>query len=189
MASGMSRRFGSNKLMIKDINNKPLLENILERLSNYVFDQDEKILIYRDEEIKSLGDKYDFKTVLNNEYLQGKSASIKLGVNNSNLDSLGYMFFVGDQPMISYETIKAIRDRGVLKDKIIVPIYYENEIKKIGNPLYFPKRFAKDLLKLDKDDGGRTLIDYYEDEVIYLKIGSPIEFFDIDRKEDLNKFK
>lgn len=190
MASGMSKRFGENKLLFKAFNGMPIVENILLKLSDRAFRGDERLLVCRDEEVRQMGRKYGFTIIDNSKYREGKSASVKAGVRASDSKNRGLMFFVGDQPFISIETISRIKDKGIEENKIVVPLYTDDSGKeRRGNPVYFPSRFKEDLLKLEGDDGGSIVIRSNLDEVLFYRVGDSSEFFDIDRKSDLEKIK
>ncbi len=72
MASGFSKRMGQNKLLMK-YNNKFLIEYTLDIISNCNFK--EKILVTQYEEIKKLGEKLNFKVVINKYPNKGQSES------------------------------------------------------------------------------------------------------------------
>lgn len=190
MASGLSRRFGENKLLFKPFENRPMIENIFKILEDEKFEEDEKIVVYKDLEIKRIADKFNFKSVENRRYTYGKSESIKCGVRNASDETEGFMFLVGDQPFISRETIKRLKEKGIKEKNIVVPIYKDNYGKmRRGNPIYFPRKFKKELLNLTSDDGGINIIEANKEKIIFYEVGSSIEFFDIDTKEDLIKLK
>lgn len=190
MASGLARRFGDNKLL-SDLNGKPVAEHILSKLSSISGLNYEKILVYRNEELRELGEKYGFKTVENTEYEKGQSESIKAGVKSASNDSEGYMFFVADQPFVSCETVKKIAEAGTEnKDSIVIPftkIPEPNDSSRIkrGNPVFFPLDLKCQLLELEGDSGGREVIRNNEDRMVLFEIDNILEFYDIDTKEDL----
>ena len=96
MASGFSRRMGENKLLMK-YNNKFLIEYTLDVISKCNFK--DKLIVTQYEKIKEIGENLDFKVVKNKYPNRGISESIKLGIKNCE-ESEGYMFFVGDQPLL-----------------------------------------------------------------------------------------
>lgn len=179
MASGFSRRMGRDKLMI-EINGETILEKVIKTAKNSKLDK--ILLIYRRDEIRDIGLKYNLKTIYNPDAILGQSESVKLGVLNSH-ESSNYMFFVADQPYLETEVIDRLIDSFKLEGKITVPYFTD----KFGMPLIFPNRFRDELLNTSGDKGGREIIRdnpnlvkkvYFDDE----KLGK-----DIDSPEDLNE--
>ena len=149
MASGFSKRMGLNKLLMK-YNDKFLIEHTLEKISQCDFA--EKIIVTQYEEIEKLTD--NFKVVINENAHKGQSESIKLGVKSSEKCD-GYMFFVADQPLINQKDIeKLIRVFRENKDFIVIPKYKE----KRGNPVIYPSLYKEEILRLEGDKGGKSII-------------------------------
>lgn len=178
MASGHSRRLGRDKLFLK-CGEKTLIEMTIERLQETSLD--EIVVVYRDDRVLELIDKYRVKTVYNGNSELGQSESIKLGILNSSVDTDGYMFTVADQPFIKGETIEKLM--GIFKrDKSKIALLKSGE--KNGNPVIFPRACREELLSLEGDTGGRALIENHGDSLSYLAVKER-ELFDIDTESDV----
>ena len=176
MASGFSKRMGLNKLLMK-YNDKFLIEHTLEKISQCDFA--EKIIVTQYEEIEKLTD--NFKVVINENAHKGQSESIKLGVKSSEKCD-GYMFFVADQPLINQKDIeKLIRVFRENKDFIVIPKYKE----KHGNPVIYPSLYKEEILRLEGDKGGKSIIKS-SNKIKYVEVEENT-LFDIDNKDDFNK--
>lgn len=176
MASGFSKRMGLNKLLMK-YNDKFLIEHTLEKISQCDFA--EKIIVTQYEEIEKLTD--NFKVVINENAHKGQSESIKLGVKSSEKCD-GYMFFVADQPLINQKDIeKLIRVFRENKDFIVIPKYKE----KRGNPVIYPSLYKEEILRLEGDKGGKSIIKS-SNKIKYVEVEENT-LFDIDNKDDFNK--
>ena len=232
MASGLSKRMGENKLLLR-YKGKTFIETILEKVLNCDFylvnlvtshveiekilredydivneikvvqnieeekpiscilpelaeweklpqlPEQEELLGYP--EISVLTEPVTNKKIIitmNQNPHAGISESIKLGIKKlKSCDA--YMFFTGDQPELTIETIKKIMDKAG-RDKIIVPRYN----RKNGSPVLFGADFRDELLSLEGDTGGKQIIKRYVNNVEYLDIENPREGFDIDTKEE-----
>ena len=176
MASGFSKRMGLNKLLMK-YNDKFLIEYTLEKISQCDFA--EKIIVTQYEEIEKLTN--NFKVVINENAHKGQSESIKLGVKSSERCD-GYMFFVADQPLINQKDIeKLIRVFRENKDFIVIPKYKE----KRGNPVIYPSLYKEEILRLEGDKGGKSIIKS-SNKIKYVEVEEDT-LFDIDNKDDFNK--
>lgn len=177
MASGFSIRMGQNKLLMK-YNNKFLIEYTLNIISECDFKQ--KILVTQYEEIKEFGEKLNYKIVSNMFPNKGQSESIKLGVKNCDYCE-GYMFFVGDQPLINkQDTEKLIKVFKEDTDYIVIPKYKDSS----GNPVIYPSAYKEQLLNLKGDKGGKSIIKSSH-KIKYVNV-SENTLFDIDNIDDFN---
>lgn len=177
MASGFSKRMGKNKLLMK-YKNKFLIEYTLEKICKVNFK--EKVIVTQYEQIKEIGENLNFKIVVNKSSSKGQSESIKLGIKNC-CDSEGYMFFVGDQPLLNKGDIeKLIKVFSEDKSYIVIPKYKES----CGNPVIYPKKYKEDILKLEGDKGGKSIIKS-SNKIKYVNVCENT-LFDIDNIDDFN---
>lgn len=177
MASGFSNRMGQNKLLMK-YNDKYLIEYTLNIVSKCNFKN--KILVTQYEEIKKLGEELNYNVVINNYPNKGQSESIKLGVKNSS-KCYGYMFFVGDQPLLNKSDIESLVE--IFKedtDYIVIPKYKD----RCGNPVIYPIKYKEQILKLEGDKGCKQIIKS-SDKIKYVDV-SKNTLFDIDNIDDFN---
>lgn len=178
LASGLSKRFGSNKLL-ESINGKPMVYYALKAAKESSLEK--IVLIYKDDEVKNIAKQFNIPCILNKKYALGQSEGIKIGVKAyCNEDS--FMFIMADQPFLTPSTINKLIEQFKSKDKIIVPKYKGRN----GSPVIFPKRFIKDLLNLHGDVGGKKIIKKNPLNVEFCYLNSEKELIDIDNKETLN---
>lgn len=180
MASGFSSRMGVDKLQIS-FRGKPLLSYVLDLVSHINFKS--KVIVYRDNSLLELIKKFPIKAIFNNGAAGGQSESIKRGIINSP-DSLGYIFFTGDQPFLNINTVnlllKAFENNP---KKIIIPIYKQIQ----GNPVIFPSIFKEELLGLSGDVGGRSIIRNHPNDILKVAINEEAPLMDIDTLNDYYK--
>ena len=177
MASGFSRRMGENKLLMK-YNNKFLIQYTLDTISKCNFE--DKVVVTQYEKVKEIGENLNFKVVINEHSNKGQSESIKLGIKNCK-ESEGYMFFVGDQPLLEGKDIeKLIEVFNEDTSYIVIP-----QCKgKCGNPVIYPKKYKKDILNLEGDKGGKSIIKS-SNKIKYVNVCEDT-LFDIDYIDDFN---
>lgn len=177
MASGFSKRMGFNKLKL-EYNNISLLENCLKKLSSIPFN--EVLVCGREEWIKSLSEKYNFKYLNNLNAHLGQSESIKLGVKNSS--GKGITFFTADQPLLNEKTILTLYYNFLKTNLITIPIVNNNRF----SPVFFPDEKKAEFLKLEGDSGGKPIIKSTP-LINLISFSSEKEFSDIDTEEDYGK--
>lgn len=182
MAAGQSKRMNQDKLTMK-IKEKCIYEYIFETINKCIDCFRDVVVVAKEEVILTKAADVGFKAVKNEQSYLGQSESIKLGLKNS-YKADGYMFFTADQPFISEETIKELAMTFEKNsNSIVVPCY--NGIN--GSPVIFPEIFKEELLKLQKDTGGKTIIKHNLDKTIKVYIYSEDEHVDIDTMEDYEK--
>ncbi|MGN1318602.1 MAG: selenium cofactor biosynthesis protein YqeC [Lachnospirales bacterium] len=176
LASGLSKRFGSDKPLY-NINNKPIFlypyENALKlkEETNYI---DDIIVVSRFDEIKNYC--VNSKYIENRDYKEGISASIRLGVKNSNKDN-AIMFMVCDQPFTKYESLCEMIKGFINSSKSFAALC--DRYKNIGNPCIFSHKYKKELLLLKGDRGGKAIIKKHIEDIFLYKV-EEIELFDMD---------
>lgn len=179
MASGISKRFGSNKL-IAQLNGKPLIEYSVSIANMNEFC--ESVLVTRSNEI-ALACK-DLIPVLTHDYPL-KADAICLGIeklleSNNNLD--GMIFLQADQPLIKETTIKKLCETFRKSPNSICRVCFG---KIIGTPVIFPKILFDELKNIKDGNGGVSIINRHIDLVTNVDAYEQIELLDIDTPDDL----
>ena len=189
MASGKSKRMGTNKLLL-EYRGITFIENTLEKVLNENFY--ELAIVISDKKVrkkcqdyikKSEKDEKKIYIVDNKKSEKGQSESIKIGLKTLGKCD-GYMFFSCDQPFLTSDTIKKILQNFKTKG-ITIPEYNG----KRSLPVIFGKNFKNELLKLEGDTGGKTVISNHPDKIKIVEIENSDEGRDIDTKEDYEMLK
>ena len=183
MASGFSKRMNRDKLTL-DFKGVSVIERVIKAVK--VSEVDHIIMVYRKEELREIGMRQGITTVFNSKAQLGQSQSIKLGIEASPIETRGFMFFVGDQPFLNPVIInKLIQVFHVSKYPIIVPKYNG----KRGNPVIFSPILKNELLEVNGDEGGRTIIKRRYDEVKFVPFEHSLVGRDIDTWDEYMKWR
>lgn len=126
----------------------------------------------------------EVQIVLNPEWQQGMSTSLKIGLQtlltaNANLEAA--LFLVADQPLLSTTHLQQLLAQPLDEGGIAASVYNE----KASVPALFHRRWFSELLNLTGDQGARTLLTRHEAQV--QSIPFPEGAFDIDTLEDYEK--
>ena len=97
MASGLSRRFGSNKLMA-DLNGKPLVQHAIDNTEGLF---DKVLLLTRSAEVADFASAQGIECILHK--LPTRDLAVKLGMEQL-LDMDGVVFYQCDQPLVRKTT-------------------------------------------------------------------------------------
>ena len=184
LAAGNSNRFKGNKL-ITSVNDKPMYMNVVEKTLKLKFRFNKIILITQYEDIKEALVQQPIQVVMNKNSELGISHSIKLGISD-NIEADAYMFMVCDQPFILLESMEKLIDRFMKSNKGMACVQYEG---KLGNPTIFSRKYTKELLSLNGDVGGKSIIKKHLDDLEKVEISHKVELMDIDTREELEKLR
>lgn len=177
MASGMSRRFGENKLLI-DFRGKTLIERALD-ITEGLFDK--RIVLTRDKIVEKICKDKNVEVLLHD--YPHRNEAITLGVAAmENMD--GVMFCPCDQPLLEKSTIQSLQDAFVKKGSGIFRLSWENTK---GAPVIFGREYMDELKMLPEGKGGSYLMDKYKEDVSEVHAFSMEELLDVDTREDYEK--
>ncbi len=177
LASGSSRRFGSNKLLYL-LEGKPMYRCGLEMLRELVERRQDCTLtvVSRYPEIQKFAQCHGIRVVDSPDSEKGVSYTIRAG-----LESLGtvaaedyVLFVVADQPWLTAASVERLLDRageGVLGASLC----WGN---RPGNPTLFAASLIPELLGLDGDTGGRAVLKRHP--CVFVSAGAAKELEDMD---------
>ena len=179
MASGLSKRFGSNKLMA-DFHGAPLIQRALDATEGLFSN---RVVVTRHESVAALCREQNVDVVLHD--LPHRSDTVRLGLEAlPNLDAC--MFLPGDQPLLRRETVAMLLDaRKENPGSIIRPIHEDCE----GSPVLFPSWAFPELRNLPEGKGGGVVIKKYPHALCGISVANPFELADADTPETLELLK
>ena len=119
------------------------------------------------------------ETVYNPEWRNGMSSSIRAGLPHIDSACAGVMLMLCDQPAVSRADYRALVEFWISHPDCIVAAEYGGTR---GVPAIFPATYRDELMSLNGDEGGRSIIASAE-RVSFVKL--PNAQFDIDTPDDL----
>lgn len=177
MASGVGKRFGTNKLMA-DFCGRPMIECILDATEN-VFSHRVAVTVHKD--VAGLCDKRGTEVVLHS--LPYRSDTVRLGLEAVK-GAERCMFTPADQPLISGETVKALALASENEPNAIWRIAC-NGVS--GAPVIFPQWAFEELMNLPEGKGGGAVMKKYPGCIRELEIKNSYELKDADTPEDMDE--
>lgn len=213
MASGMSKRFGTNKLLAS-FNNNTLFENAI-NISRFV-DFCETLAVTRHDELVQICEREHIHCIKHN--MPYRNDMVRLGVSHIIKESCcqkkncpqGILFLPSDQPLITKTSLQLL---------CLLFIYYNNSYfacnstdkssnannnffnnnniinnNKIcrlafngtpGAPVIFPASYYDELMNLPQGKGGGFIAKKYPAQVILVPAQDEYELYDIDTPDDL----
>lgn len=196
MASGLSRRFGTNKLLA-DFCGQPMLCRAFDATATPGIAA--RIVVTRSEEVQALCRAQGVPVLLHS--LPGRNDTVRLGLSallEQQPELSGCMFLPGDQPLLRRETVEAMTERfcptewqketereifrlGAVADNDPTPL--------VGSPVLFGSSFFSELLTLPENKGGNVLLKKYPAQVRTICIADSAELLDADTPEVLQQLE
>lgn len=201
MASGLSRRFGSNKLLT-EFCGQPMLCRAFAATDTQVLAA--RIVVTRSAEVKALCEEHGVPVLLHS--LPGRNDTVRLGLT-ALLEQMpglfGCMFLPGDQPLLCRETVEAMigisgwdhetrleRQKETEREIFRLGAVAENgPAPLVGSPVLFGSSFFPELLTLPENKGGNVLLKKYPAQVRTVCIADSAELLDADTPEVLQQLE
>lgn len=181
LAAGRSQRMGVAKLTLK-LGDKSLLEHVIDNvLASKV---SEVIVVLGPETVhlrSSLEGLRRVKVVENQQPDQGQSSSLRLGLQGISQQAQAAIILMGDQPLVTSDTIDAIINKyAQSRAPIVAPLYQGQR----GSPVLFDRSLLGELMAVQGDKGGREIIEKYKGLMASVSFESPLVGADVDTWED-----
>ena len=191
MASGFSRRMGSNKLLLP-LGSGTVIERVLDQAVRMAYD--EVAVVSQYDLILKIAEGRGFLPVQNLFAAEGKSSSIRLGIEALEKATEAYgrtlpdgiIFLTGDQALLSDRLLAELTATfRKYPDKIIFPVYDG----KYGSPAIFPSDMAPRLKALRGEEGGMAAAREQKHRILPVKAEPAWQGLDIDTPEAWEEVK
>ena len=183
LAAGLSKRYGLKNKLTQHINNKPIINCLMDKLLS-IYDTSELLIVtgYEHETIINLINNSDIEYIFNNDYKKGIGTSISAGIRELDKTIRGVMIVPADMPIISTKDLIKLQNKFLELNcsKVIFPKYKSQ----VGNPVILPKKYFNILEGLKGDFGAKSQINKTDIITVNTDIGT---IFDIDTVSNLKK--
>lgn len=185
LAAGVSKRFGSPKLLYKIDGISVIEKTLTSFLSLNEIDRIFVVLGHRRESMESLLKAYPVTLIYNPYYMLGMSSSIKAGLSYIE-DEDEVFIHLADKPFIKPETVRGLIEASSKKyPHIVVPVFNGNP----GHPvLVGPGMYLKGISNIEGDTGLKWAIEREKKNVIYICADESV-VIDIDTVDDIESIK
>ena len=185
MASGLSRRFGANKLLA-DFCGQPMLCRAFAATAAPSISA--RIVVTRSEEVQALCRAQGVPVLLHS--LPGRNDTVRLGLSAllaQHPELTGCMFLPGDQPLLRRATVDQLLTAFAQTQKETERVIFRlgapagnGPDPLVGSPVLFSNGFFPELLTLPEGKGGSVLLHKYPTLVHTACIAQPEELADTD---------
>lgn len=179
LAAGSASRFGGGKLVHPLPDGTPIgiasLRNLTSALPDVI-----AVVRSGDDPLRKLIEADGVRVHICADAHLGMARSFVCGIEASR-DADGWIIALGDMPFLLPQTIKTIAARIAQAGCIAIPAYHG----KRGHPIGFGRRYLDELLKLQGDEGARSVIGHHLDDLEIVDCDDRGILRDIDTPADL----
>ncbi|HET8524387.1 MAG TPA: nucleotidyltransferase family protein [Thermomicrobiales bacterium] len=178
LAAGSSTRLGRPKQLLV-LHGEPLLRHVVRNAIASNLDDVVLVLGCDAEHIADAIGEWGQRVVINPDYADGQSTSLRHGLANIDPQAEAVLFLLGDQPGVTPAIINAVlarfRETG---GPIVAPTYGGTR----GNPILFSRQFFPDLARITGDQGARAIVRAHQNDVVTVPVsdGQPPQDVDTD---------
>ena len=186
LAAGEGKRIGTTKALL-NWGNENLINYQINSLSHKSITEKIVVVGSESEKVKKAILRNEIKIAENNDYLSGKTSSIKKGISYIGNDKNDILLIAVDQPRTEDLINKVVNFHiaNPLDKKISMP-YKEGHG---GHPIIFSNLFLNDLSKIKEESFGiREIIKYNPESIIRFKTTDVSSNIDINTSEDYELF-
>ena len=182
LAAGRSTRMEATNKLLLPFAGKTVLQTVLATLFQLRWHEVLVVLGHDSLKLKKHLATSEARFVDNADYGSGMASSIKCGVAATDPQSAGFIFVLGDMPLVTLATYEQLcgcfPEQGA--QHIVVPVM--EGIR--GNPVIFGQSYRSELMELKGDRGARSLAGKYPNLVIEVPVADPGVIFEVDTPED-----
>lgn len=182
LAAGRSTRMGGSNKLLEDVGGRPLVRRVAEAALATRAGPAVVVVGHQGEAVAAALEGLDCAVVVNPDYAEGLSTSLRTGLDALPEDVDGALILLGDMPAIGPAEIDRLIDAFAPEQGALVVVPTVNGRR--GNPVLWAKRYFRDLKAITGDTGGRAILESCPDAIVEVEIGSAAGL-DIDTPEAL----
>ena len=180
LAAGTSTRLGQPKQLL-DLGGEPLLRHTLRNALASRAGEVVLVLGHQAEAIRTAVGEHGQQTVINPDFADGQSTSLRAGLDAVADDSDAAIVMLGDQPLVTPMVLDQIIERFERTGAPIVqPVFGETP----GNPVLLARSLFPELLEIVGDQGARSVIASHVKEIERVRISDGPPPGDVDTVDD-----
>ena len=182
LAAGQSKRMIDENKLVKEFKGIPLIKHSVDNILSSDIDELIIVLGYQKKIIQNILKKNKkIKFAINENFADGMSTSIKIGLDHLSKKSDAFFICLGDMPMINKKIynhlIKLRKDNDIL-----VPTYKNKQ----ANPVLFSKFMKTSIMSVTGDFGAKKILNENKSKILNIKIDDISITKDFNTQDDFN---
>lgn len=183
LAAGEAKRMGCSKVLLP-YQEGTILEAVIKSARRSPLAPVVIVLGHDADKIQTAAAFDNVEVVINKNFRQGQSSSLKAGLCKVPDTCQGVMFLLGDQPRVTPATIKKIVNSfNPDKDLLVVPICRGRR----GTPVIVHSALFSRIMQLEGDVGARPLFREFSHQIHWVGFADGQFFMDVDTPADYQR--
>ncbi len=180
LAAGESTRMGADKALLL-YRGRTFLETVLTTLHDAGIDSIVVVLGHRAEEIRRAVELPGAEVVINPDYRQGQTSSLKAGLKALESPALeAIVMSLVDHPAVSAETVRKLVEAFlVTRLPVVIPTYQNQR----GHPVVIGRALFEELERLTAEEGANAVIHQYREATKFVEVNDRGIVLDVDDPE------
>jgi molybdenum cofactor cytidylyltransferase len=185
LAAGKSSRMGQMKVLLPWVDNKTILEHIIDQLTLAHVDHICVVTGHQSKQVSECAKTAGVETVYNASYASGEMlSSLKLGLKAMPSNVSAVLVVLGDQPRIQPKTItQVLMAYAEGTGQIIAPSYQMRR----GHPILIDRRFWQEIMALPDGGAPREVLNAHPDKIAYVEVDNDSILADVDTPDDYQR--
>ena len=180
MASGLSERYGRDKLLEK-LNGREIVLHTADSLMAAGF---RPLVVTRSKTVLDLMERSGIRCILHDGSL--KSDTIHTGLRNLETNPAGYLFMPGDQPLVRPDSLRKMVRHFLASPDRAVRLGFNSVA---GSPVLFPASCRDKLMAYTGDRGGVEVLRMEQIPCDVVQAAFEWELWDVDTPESMEKVR
>ena len=185
LAAGRSSRMGPRNKLLEPVSGEPMVRRVA---AVAIAGGAQPVIVVTGHEAASVGAALHglgVTVILNLEYADGLSTSLRAGVSALPADIDGALILLGDMPEVEASVLSLLMSSFTGMSAICVPVRHGRR----GNPVLWGSRYFPEMMELTGDFGAKPLMSRHEVQLIEVEVATDSIFYDVDAPEDLARLK
>jgi molybdenum cofactor cytidylyltransferase len=183
LAAGGSVRMGQLKQLLP-IGGQPMVRRVVEAVCAAGLAQVIVVVGAQAGEVEQALVTLPADVVVNERWVEGMSTSLRAGLQALGPEIQAALIVLADQPALTPNLLRTLVARYRATGAPVVVPFYQGQR---GNPVLFDRSLFPELLAVEGDQGGRTLLARHEEEMERVEIDEPAANLDVDTRGDYEK--
>jgi molybdenum cofactor cytidylyltransferase len=181
LAAGGSSRMGEPKQLLT-VAGQPMVRRVTGEVCAAGLDQVAVVVGAHAGQVGRALEGLPVQIVHNPDWQEGMSSSLRTGLGALRQDIDAALIVLADQPGLTAGLLQSLVARYETTRALIVAPFYRG---RRGNPVLFDRALFAELLAVEGDQGGRTLLARYPDALERVVVDDAAVLLDIDTRQDL----
>jgi len=175
---------GRNKLLA-NVEGVPMIRRVVQTALDSKVDEVIVVLGWEEEKVRSAIAGLHCNIKVNNNFDEGQSSSVRIGLSEINPSSRAILILPGDVAKIDAGSINMVIEKYGQGECIIVVAGHAG---RPGHPILLDRRLFSEIERINEETFGlKAVVKRHQDEICLIETGSPNVLKDIDTTEDLDE--